>query len=113
MPTIMNLDELYFNAIKRGVKKYEIRVYDKKRKQLKELENIKLINRSNGRCLNICIEEIIWFKDFKSALSSTDIFNILPNVASVNEGVKLYEKFKGYKENSKKYGVVRIKLKLL
>jgi ASC-1-like (ASCH) protein len=39
----MKLDTIYFNFIKNGEKLYEIRVFDKKRREIKLLDRVKFV----------------------------------------------------------------------
>lgn len=107
----MHLDEVYFNAIKDGKKIYETRVFDEKRQQIKLLDKIKFFDRNSKRTFTKEVVELAYFSNFEDAIREVGIKKVLPNVRSLEEGVKLYESFPGYREGAKKYGVLRIKFK--
>jgi ASC-1-like (ASCH) protein len=114
----MNLDTIYFDYIKNKTKLYETRVYDKKRQSFKLLDIIKIKDRGSQRCFKVKIIELAYFNSFKSAIASVGIKKVLPNAKSLKEGVKIYEEFSHgeggtYKNQAKKYGVLRIKFHLL
>lgn len=115
----MNLDTIYFDYIKNGKKLYETRVYDKKRREIKLLEEVTFIDRSdNTRTFKAIIIELSYFKNFKEAIEEVGIKKVLPNAKSLDEGVKLYHQFPSgeggtFKEAAKKYGVLRMKFVLV
>lgn len=115
----MNLDTIYFDYIKNGKKMYETRVYDKKRREIKLLEEVTFIDRSdNTRTFKAIITELSYFKNFKEAIEEVGIKKVLPNAKSLDEGVKLYHQFPSgeggtFKEAAKKYGVLRMKFVLV
>lgn len=115
----MNLDTIYFDYIKNGKKLYETRVYDKKRREIKLLEEVTFIDRSdNTRTFKAIITELSYFKNFKEAIEEVGIKKVLPNAKSLEEGVKLYHQFPSgeggtFKEAAKKYGVLRMKFVLV
>lgn len=115
----MKLDTIYFDYIKNGKKLYETRVYDKKRQEIKLLEEVTFIDRSNdSRSFKANITELSYFKNFKDAIKEVGIKKVLPNAKSLEEGVKLYHQFPSgeggtFKEGAKKYGVLRMKFNLI
>ena len=115
----MKLDTIYFNYIKNGEKLYETRVFDTKRREIKLLEEVTFIDRSdNTRTFKAIITELSYFKNFKEAIEEVGIKKVLPNAKSLDEGVKLYHQFPSgeggtFKEAAKKYGVLRMKFVLV
>lgn len=105
----MHLEPVYFNAIKNGVKIYETRVFDEKRQKLKLLDDIKFIERGTNKSFVKKISELSYYTNFEDAIKDVGIRKVLPNVRSLQDGVKLYESFPGYKDGAKKNGVLRIK----
>jgi len=112
-----HLDDPHFDNIKNGKKIYETRVYDKKRKEIKLGDTIIFTHRDNHDTpsYKTIVVEIKLFNDFKSAIKDCGIKKVLPNVNSLERGVKLYEKFPHgeggtFKDAAEKYGVVRFKL---
>ena len=111
----MNLDTIYFDHIKSGKKIYEIRAYDKKRQEIKLLEEVTFIDRGDAsRNFKAIITELSYFKNFKEAIQEVGIKKVLPNAKSLDEGVKMYHQFPSgeggtFKESAKKYGVLRMK----
>ena len=113
----MNLDTIYFNYIKNCIKLYETRVYDEKRQKIKLLDIITFHERDTKNKFTVKIIELSWFSSFEEAIKTVGIKKVLPNVRSLKDGVKIYESFShkegNYKKGAKKYGVLRMKFKLL
>ena len=113
----MNLDTIYFDYILSGKKIYETRIYDEKRKKLKLLDIINFTDRGSDRKFNAQIIELSYFSNFEDAIKEVGVKKVLPNAKSLKLGVELYEQFPHaegtYKKAAKKYGVLRIKLKVL
>ena len=109
----MNLDTIHFNNIKNGLKIYETRILDQKRRKIKLLDEVKFIERGSNRTFNAVITELSYFNNFKNAILDCGVKKVLPNVRSLEDGIKLYENIPGYKDGQRKYGVLRMKFKLL
>ena len=112
-----HLDDPHFDNIKNGKKIYETRVYDKKRKEIKLGDTIIFKHKDNQDIpsYKTIVVEIKLFNDFKSAIQDCGIKKVLPNLNSLESGIKLYEKFPhgeggSFKDAAEKYGVVRFKL---
>lgn len=111
----MHLDKIYFDNIKNKVKIYETRVYDKKRQEIKLLEEIVFLERNSKKKIKAKVVELSYFSNFRDAIKDVGVKKVLPNAKSLNDAIKIYEKFPheegSYKEGAKKYGVLRIKFK--
>ena len=112
----MKLDPIYYDYIVNGIKIYETRVFDEKRRQIKLLDEITFINREDRKTFKAIIVELSYFDNFKDAIAEVGIKKVLPNAKSLKEGVHIYNSFphdKGsYKEGAKKFGVLRMKFML-
>lgn len=115
----MELEEIHFNNIKNGLKMYETRIYDKKRQTIKLLDIVTFKNKNdNSKTFKAKITELSHFNNFKDAIEEVGIKKVLPNARSLKDGINIYNKFP-HKECStyylaaKKYGVLRMKFKLL
>jgi len=106
-----SLEEEYFNNIKNGLKIYEIRIYDKKRKSMKISDKWSFTYENNKILVNI--DEINIFKSFREALSDIKIESVLCNIHTIDNAIKTYESFPNYKENAEIYGVVRFKISMI
>ena len=115
----MNLDTIYFDYIKSGRKIYETRVYDKKRQEIKLLQEVTFTDRGNpSRNFKAVITELSHFRNFRDAIEEVGIKKVLPNAKSLDEGVEMYNQFPSgeggtFKEAAKKYGVLRMKFTLV
>ena len=105
------LDKMYYNDVENGNKIYECRINDKKRKNMKIGDHWKFSLKGDK---NMCFETIIIDKkeyiSFEAAIKDTCLNQLLPNIITQDEAVKIYKEFPGYEENSKIYGVVVFKL---
>lgn len=115
----MDLDTIYFDYIKNGTKLYETRVFDKKRQEIRLLDNVKFIDKGDKRrSFNAIITELSYFPTFQEAIEEVGIKKVLPNAKSLKEGVEIYNNFPHgeggtYEEAAKNYGVLRMKFKLI
>ena len=114
----MKLDTIYFNYIKDGVKLYETRVYDKKRKNIKLLDMVEFKDRGSKRTFIAKITELSYFNNFKEAIEGAGLKKVLPNARSLKDGVKIYESLPHgeggtFKAGAIKYGVLRMKFELI
>ena len=70
---------------------------------------IKIIKK---RYFNAIITELSYYNNFKEAIEEVGVKKVLPNAKSLKDAVEIYNSFPGYKENSKKYGVLRVRFLL-
>ena len=101
----MNLDPIYYEEIKNNKKIYEIRLNDDKRQKIKVGDLIVFNNTISKKVISKDI-----FDDFKGALSTYPLAEILPGINSIEEAIEIYHNISKYKENEDKYGVVVFKL---
>ena len=105
----MNLSEPHFSNMKKKLKTVELRLYDEKRKTIKEGDKIKFKNRNNeNQSFTRKVKKLKFFSSFIDALKYTKLKNTLPNVKTYKEGEEVYYSIKGYKEKEKKLGVIAI-----
>ena len=110
----MNLDSPFFEQIVQNQKKYEIRIFDEKRKKLLLGDNILFKKRDSDDTIEKKISKLMLFDNFRETLESMkDFKEALPSIASIEEGVSLYENIPhelgNYKTASEKFGIVLIK----
>ena len=96
----MNLDDLYFKKIKKGTKTVELRLYDVKRKSLKENDIIVFNNRKTNEKIEVVIKGLERYQTFEEIIN---IYGDLTGVKNVNDLYNIYTK-----EEENKYGVLAI-----
>ena len=109
----MKLREKYFNLIKSGEKKYEIRLNDEKRKLIKICDEIKFLNLNNPEEYIICkVEDLVYFKDFEEMTNTLSPESIGMKNLSKTEITDIYHEFYT-KQDEQIYSVVAIKVSIL
>ncbi len=111
-PHHMKLHEAPFESIKKGDKTIELRLYDEKRKNIKEGDRIEFTNVKSGEILTAKVIKLHRFENFselydklpldKCGYTKEDIHTASPN------DMELYYS----REEQKKYGVVGIEIKV-
>ena len=110
---------IYFDYIKNGIKLYETRIYDKKRRNISLLDKVKFIDKADSkRSFYAVISELSYYNNFEDAISEVGIKKVLPNARSLKDGIEIYNNFphgegSTYKEAASKYGVLRMKFNLV
>ncbi len=120
----MKLINPYYQYVRDGEKKYEIRINDEKR-QLFQIGNVIQIT-FNDKIGNIYVDKPNYFvrvteknlyKNFREAIIDSGIRNVLPNVSDTEEGISIYENFMHrdglFKHVALKYGIVRFKFQVI
>jgi ASC-1-like (ASCH) protein len=111
------LQEPYYTYIRDGIKIYELRVNDEKRKKMKIGDIWKFKNANNEKLpeYNTKIIDKKIYKSFEEAIKKKGYKKLLPNSKSIEEAIKTYNAFDGgmYQVDAKKYGVVCFKLKVI
>ena len=109
MNHIMGLQEDYFNAIKNGIKKYELRLNDEKRKQIKKGDIITFLKEPDRiESMQAFVTDLIYFKNFSEVIEKIDI-NLLASNKIKEELINDLNKYYSI-EKQVKYGVVAIKI---
>ena len=109
MNHIMGLQEDYFNDIKNGIKKYELRLNDEKRKQIKKGDIITFLKEPNRiESMQAFVTDLIYFKNFSDVIEKIDI-NLLASNKIKEELINDLNKYYSI-EKQVKYGVVAIKI---
>ena len=116
----MNLSEPHFTNVVSGAKIYEIRIHDSKRRKIFLDDYIVFTNSDNSQQISCKVVEIILDDSFKTIIEFCKLENVLPNIDSLEEAVKLYENIqhqeladKGiatYKDAARHFGIVAFKL---
>jgi ASC-1-like (ASCH) protein len=111
------LQEPYYTYIRDGIKIYELRVNDEKRKKMKIGDIWKFKNANNEKLpeFNTKIIDKKIYKSFEEAIKKVGYKKLLPNSKSISEAIKTYNAFDNgmYEVDAKKYGVVCFKLKVI
>ena len=112
MKYIMKLNPKYFEYMKNGTKRIEIRLNDEKRKNIKIGDEIvfkkepELIEEIHTKIINLTIK-----KTFRELINTLDIYKYSDE--SETEDKFLEDLYKFYtKEQEEKYGVIGIEIKI-
>ena len=116
----MNLSEPHFTNVVSGAKIYEIRIHDSKRRKIFLDDYIVFTNSESSQQVKCKVVEIILDDSFKKIIEFCKLENVLPNIGSLEEAIKLYENIphqeladKGiitYKDAARHFGIVAFKL---
>lgn len=106
----MRLHDEPFNLIKNGTKTIELRLYDEKRREIHEGDNIEFTNRVTNEKLMTTVIKLHIYRSFKELYEHFDKVSLgyKENEEAAAEDMQLYYS----KEEQDKYGVVGIELKL-
>ena len=111
------LQEPYYTYIRDGIKIYEMRVNDEKRRKMKigDIWKFKNANNENLPEFNTKIIDKKIYKSFEEAIKKKGYKKLLPNSKSISEAIKTYNAFDNgmFEVDAKKYGVVCFKLKVI
>lgn len=106
----MNLQAKYFDFIKNGTKRIELRLYDKKRRQIKLGDIIEFTNPDDEN-IRAEVVSLLRYNSFSDLFKDFDI-SILADKSMTKQEL-LDELSKFYTpEKQKKYGVLGIRLKI-
>lgn len=111
----LNLNPRPFEAIKNGTKNIEGRVPTEQDKnvpfnKIKKGDTIIFNNNSNEDIMKVRVLGVKYYSTFKEMLESEGTERVLSSKGTIEEGIKSYESFSGYKEGVKKHGVYAIEI---
>jgi len=112
----LELNPRPFEAIQKGIKKIECRVPTDHNKdisfdKLKKGDLIRFTNNITKEKMNVRVLGIRHYSSFRDLLESEGTEGVLSSGGNVEEGIKSFENFSGYKEGVKKQGVYAIEIK--
>lgn len=107
----LRLDDEYFNKIKEGTKKIELRLNDEKRRKIYPNDIIEFTNRENGDTLKTKVVDLHIYKSFEDLYSkfSKELLGYSKNeIADPRDMEKYYSR-----DEQQTYGVVGIEVELI
>ena len=109
----MGLQEKYYNNMKYGSKKIEIRIYDDKRRKLNIGDTIYfMLEPERNEKLETKIVGLTVYKDFNDALNNISIEDLSDKNDSKEEYLNDLNKFYS-KEEQEEYGVLAIEIEVI
>ncbi len=107
------LDERYFDFIKNGTKRIELRLNDKKRQNLKIGDTIIFSEKNNDKNkISAKVDDLFKCSNFNEILNMFNVEILADKSISKQEILNDLEQFYT-KEKQQQYGVIGIKIKLL
>ena len=117
MKYTLNLRDTPYNTIKAGTKKVEGRVptpHDKTPySKLTTNDTIVFRRESDQELMEVTILFVHHYRNVREMLEAEGAENVLSSSKTVEESIKRFNTFKGYKENIPKYGIYAIGVKPL
>jgi ASC-1-like (ASCH) protein len=112
------LKDPHYDDIRKGLKTFEVRVNDDKRKKI-NVGDEWIFSHNDRSDLPQIRTHVIGKKiypTFREAIEDTDINKLLPGIDDIDVAIAMYERFPHdegtYKDGAVKYGVVRFELKV-
>lgn len=113
MEHTMKLQEKYFNYIKEGTKRIEIRLYDEKRKQIKLGDTIKFQKETElQKEINVKVTGLLRYNTFEDMFKDFNIEILADKNMTKKELLNVLEKFYS-KEKQEEYGILGIRIELI
>lgn len=106
----MNLQNKYFDYIKNGTKRIELRLFDEKRSKVKLNDTI-IFKNENNESLNVTVTGLYRSISFEKLFEDFNIDVLASNEMTKEELLNVLEEFYT-KEKQDKYGVLGIRIKI-
>lgn len=109
----MKLQQKYYDFIKRGTKRIEIRLFDEKRQKIKIGDTIKFLKEDNqDESFEVKVIGLLRYNSFEDMFKDFDISVLSDKSMTKDELISALEKFYT-KEKQAQYGVLGIRIELL
>lgn len=109
----MKLQQKYYDFIKRGTKRIEIRLFDEKRQKIKIGDTIKFLKEDNqDESFEVKVIGLLRYNSFEDMFKDFDISLLSDKSMTKDELISVLEKFYT-KEKQEQYGVLGIRIELL
>jgi ASC-1-like (ASCH) protein len=103
----IHVSEPWFSYIKNKKKRIEGRLDKGTFSQLRKKEIITVFNKELNQKFNVEIIKIVKYKSFEEYLLQEGLKRTLPNIRTIEDGIKIYRQFYT-KEDENKYGILAI-----
>ncbi len=101
--------EPYFTFVKNGLKTIEGRIKKGWYQKISAGDHIIIYNEEETENLEVLVKDVRTYKSCRDMLEHEKLEKVLPDAQSIDDGVKIYERF--YTEDQEKeYGVVAIEI---
>lgn len=109
----MKLQQKYYDFIKNGTKRIEIRLFDEKRQKIKIGDTIKFLKDDNqDESFEVKVIGLLRYNSFEDMFKDFDISVLSDKSMTKDELISTLEKFYT-KEKQEQYGVLGIRIELL
>lgn len=109
----MKLQPEYYNFMLNGTKRIEIRLFDKKRQQIKIGDTIKMLKEPNlDESFKVRVVGLLRYNSFSDMFKDFDISILADEKMTKEELISVLEQFYP-KEEQEKYGVLGIRIELM
>ena len=108
----MNLNSVYFDYIKNGTKRIELRLYDEKRSKIKLNDLICFTNNETKEELKVKVIGLLRYNNFKSIINDFDISIFSSEEMKKDKLINTLNEIYG-KEKEEKYGVLGIRFDII
>ena len=109
----MKLQQKYYDFIKRGTKRIEIRLFDEKRQKIKIGDTIKFLKEDNqDESFEVKVIGLLRYNSFEDMFKDFDISVLSDKSMTKDELISALKKFYT-KEKQEQYGVLGIRIELL
>ena len=109
----MKLQQKYYDFIKNGTKRIEIRLFDEKRQKIKIGDTIKFLKEDNqDESFEVKVIGLLRYNSFEDMFKDFDISVLSDKSMTKDELISVLEKFYT-KEKQEKYGVLGIRIEPL
>ena len=107
----MNLRHEFFNYIKNGNKRIELRLYDEKRKLIKIADRIEFTDLDTNNKIETVVRNIYRFNSFSDLIDNFSIDQLADIKYNKNDLINILNPFYT-KDEQRKYGVIGIEVDL-
>ena len=109
----MKLQQKYYDFIKRGTKRIEIRLFDEKRQKIKIGDTIKFLKEDNqDESFEVKVIGLLRYNSFEDMFKDFDISILSDKSMTKEELIGVLEQFYT-KEKQEQYGVLGIRIELI
>ncbi len=107
----MNLQPKYYDFIKNGTKRIELRLYDEKRQKIKLEDEIEF-SKSETEKFNAKVIGLIHYKSFEDLFKDFPIEILADKTMTKDELLSILDEFYS-EEKQREFGVIGIRIKLI
>lgn len=107
----LSMKKIWFDQVKNGHKMVLGRLNNDEVENIQVDTILKLVNSTDDEIIVCRVTAAHWYATFAEMLHEEGLLNLMPEVTTIEEGVRIYESFAGYAKEVERCGCIALHIR--